>query len=317
MRGVLAFVRTVEAGSLSAAARQLGVSTVSVSRNIQRLERELGVRLLNRTTRNVAPTGEGRAFYESTRQALSELEAAFSALREARGEPTGTVRMSVATAFARLYVLPQLTELRRRFPRLVIELQAADRLADLVAEGFDFGLRSGALPERDIVVRRLRDAPRVVCASPAYLRTHGAPPSPEGLREHECIALRSVVTGRVSRWEFRREGESFALEVHGRMVCNDLLTAADAAVAGLGIAQLPAYVVATDIRAGRLHSLLAGFAAQPTPLYIYYPSRLLSPRVRVVVEFLLEQLGQHPELAFDPNVECGDNPPALEIGQGR
>src|SRR5512141_188076 len=116
VRGVLAFVRTVEAGSLSAAARQLGVSTVSVSRNIQRLERELGVRLLNRTTRNVAPTGEGRAFYESTRQALSDLEAAHNLLREARGEPTGTVRMTVATAFARLYVLPQLVALRRRHP---------------------------------------------------------------------------------------------------------------------------------------------------------------------------------------------------------
>lgn len=307
VRGVLAFVRTVEAGSLSAAARQLGVSTVSVSRNIQRLERELGVRLLNRTTRSIAPTGEGRAFYESTRQALTDLEAAHTALREARGEPTGAVRMCVTTAFAHRYVMPELVELRRRYPRVTVELQTTDRLADLVGDGFDFGVRSGALPERELVVRRLPDAPQVVCASPAYLRAHGTPPSPEALREHECIGVRSGVTGRVSRWSFRRDGETFEMEVRAQTICHDLETAADAALAGLGIAELPAYGVAPHIRAGRLATLLPSYAGPPSPLYVYYPNRLLSPRVRAVVQFLLEQLARHPDLAFDPNADLVDD----------
>jgi DNA-binding transcriptional LysR family regulator len=199
LRGIVAFVRTVSAGSFSGAARQLGVTTVAVSRNVQRLERELGVRLLQRTTRSLSMTEEGRRLFEATRGALSALETAHEAIAERVSEPSGLVRILAVTGFSRLYVVPLLATMRARFPRLSFELQSSDRVVDMVEEGFDVGIRVGQVSDGHVVVRKLADVPRVICAAPDYLASRAAECR---RRLASCPSTSASLIGR------RRPGES-------------------------------------------------------------------------------------------------------------
>ncbi len=301
IRGITSFVRVAAAGSFSQAARQLGVSTVAVSRNVQRLESELGVRLLNRTTRRVSLTEEGRALFETSRGALAELEAAHETIAERRSEAAGLVRVTSATVFGRMYVLPLLGEFRARYPRVEVELSLADRLIDMVAESYDVGICLGQIPESNAVVRKLADVPRFVCASPQYLMRHGAPQTPSQLSSHECIRYRSIASGQPSRWEFGREAALEGYDVRGHLVVNDILAVCDAAIAGLGLAQLATFVATPHIRKGRLVPVLADYAPPQFPVSLYYPARRLqAARARVFVEFVLQRLTNHPDLVFDP-----------------
>ena len=301
IRGITAFVRVASAGSFSQAARQLGVSTVSVSRNVQRLESELGVRLLNRTTRRVSLTEEGRALFETSRGALAELEAAHDSIAENRSEPAGLVRFTSASAFGRLYVLPLLSELRARYPRIEVELSLADRLIDMVAESYDIGIRIGEIPDSNTVVRKLADVPRFVVASPQYLTRHGAPQTPGQLAAHECIRYRSIASGRPVRWEFGRGAQTQAYDVHGHLILNDVLAVCDATIAGLGLAQLPTFIATPHIRDGRLVPVLTHYAPAQFPVSLYYPARRLQAmRARVLIDFILQRLTNHPDLVFDP-----------------
>src|SRR5690242_3509349 len=301
IRGITSFVRVAAAGSFSQAARQLGVSTVAVSRNVQRLESALGVRLLNRTTRRVSLTEEGRALFETSRGALAELEAAHETIAERRTEPAGLVRVTSATVFGRMYVLPLLGEFRARYPRVEVELSLADRLIDMVAESYDVGIRIGVIPDSNIVVRKLADVPRLVCASPQYLMRHGAPQSPSQLAAHECIRYRSIASGRPLRWEFGRGAAMESYDVRGHLILNDILAVCDAAIAGLGLAQLATFIATPHIREGRLVPVLTDYAPPHFPLSLYYPARRLqAARARVFVDFVLQRLTNHPDLVFDP-----------------
>ena len=301
LRSIVSFVRTASAGSFSAAARQLGVTTVSVSRNVQRLERNLGVRLLNRTTRSLSLTEEGRALYEMSRHALAELEAAHDAIVDRGAEAAGLVRATTVSSLGRLYVLPLLKEFRERYPKVQVELLATDRIVDMIAEGFDVGVRAGSVPDANIVVRKLADVPRVVCAAPAYIERQGEPAAPDDLVGHDCISFRLASTGRLMKWEFRRDGDPFAIEVRGSLVLNDMLAVCDAAVAGLGLAQLPTYLATPYLRDGRLQPVLIDFAPPEIAFFVHYPARRLQPaRVRVFVDFLVDRLAGHPDLTFDP-----------------
>jgi DNA-binding transcriptional LysR family regulator len=301
IRGITAFVRVASAGSFSQAARQLGVSTVAVSRNVQRLESELGVRLLNRTTRRVSLTEEGRALFETSRGALAELEAAHDSIAEKRSDPAGLVRITSASAFGRLYVLPLMGEFRARYPRIEVELSLADRLTDMTGESFDIGIRVGEIPQSNTVVRKLADVPRFVVASPQYLTRHGAPQTPGQLAGHECLRYRSIGSGKPMRWEFGRGAETQAYDVGGHLILNDVLAVCDAAIAGLGLAQLATFIATPHIRAGRLVPVLTQHAPPLFPLSLYYPARRLQPaRARVLIEFLLKRLANHPDLIFDP-----------------
>src|SRR5438477_7228823 len=227
IRGITSFVRVAAAGSFSQAARQLGVTTVAVSRNVQRLEGELGVRLLNRTTRRVSLTEEGRALFETSRNALAELEAAHETIAERRTEPAGLVRVTSAGVFGRIYVLPLLEEFRARYPRIEVEMSLADRVVDMVAENYDVGFRVGEIPDSNTIVRKIADVPRFVCASPQYLMRHGAPQTPGQLAAHECIRYRSINSGRPRRWEFGRGNEIEGFDVHGHLIFNDILAVCD------------------------------------------------------------------------------------------
>lgn len=301
IRGITSFVRVATAGSFSQAARQLGVSTVAVSRNVQRLETELGVRLLNRTTRRVSLTDEGRELFETSRGALAELEAARETIADRRREPAGLVRVTSPSVFGRAYVLPLLTEFRARYPRIEVELSFADRLIDIVAEGYDVAIRAGEIAQPNAVVRKLADVPRFVCASPQYLMKHGAPQTPGQLAAHECIRYRSVNSGRPLRWEFGRGAGMKSYDVRGHLILNDVLAVCDAAVAGLGLAQLATFIVTPHIRDGRLVPVLADYTPPLFPISLYYPARRLqAARTRAFVEFVLQHLADHPDLLFDP-----------------
>jgi len=300
LRGIVAFVRTVNAGSFSAAARQLGVTTVAVSRNVQRLERQLGVRLLQRTTRSLSMTEEGRRFFEATRNALVALEMAHEAVALRRHEPSGLVRILSPTGFSRLYVVPLLLAMRARYPRLQFELQSSDRTIDMVEEGFDVGIRAGPVADAAVVVRKLTDIPRVICASPAYLVRRGVPSSLQDLSTHECIAYRSPSTGRIVKWEFGGDvPESY--EPHAVLTLNDIFAVCDAAIAGHELVQLPTFIATPPIRNGELVPVFVDRASAPAQLVLQYPARPLTPaRVRVVVDYLYEKLHDHPDLTFDP-----------------
>ena len=301
IRGIVSFVHTVSAGSFSDAARQLGISTVSVSRNVQRLERELGVRLLYRTTRSLSLTDEGRTLYEASRHVLAELDAAREAASDRRDEAAGLVRATSVSALGRLYVVPLLPKFRERYPRVRIELLSADRIVDMIAEGFDVGIRAGTVPDANIVVRKLADVPRVVCAAPDYIAEHGEPSTPDELVSHDCINFRLASTGRVMKWEFRQGEDTLAIEGRGALVLNDMQAVGEAAVARLGLAQLPSFVAMPHIRDGRLLPVLIDYAPPPVPFFVHYAARRLQPaRVRVFVDFLIEHLANHPDLTFDP-----------------
>jgi DNA-binding transcriptional LysR family regulator len=301
LRGIVAFVRTVSAGSFSEAARQLGVTTVAVSRNVQRLERELGVRLLQRTTRSLGMTEEGRRLFEATRHALCTLETAHEAIAERRSEPSGLVRILSMTAFSRLYVVPLLAALRARYPRLSLELNASDRIVDMVEEGFDVGIRIGKPTDGNVVVRKLADVPRAVCASRDYLARRGAPQTLADLPNHDAIAYRSPSSGRIVKWEFGDLAGAELPQANAVLTLNDMVAVCDAAVAGHGLVQLPTYIATPALRAGLLAPVLTNVESTPAQLMLHYPSRPLTPaRVRVVVDFLYERLHAHPDLTLDP-----------------
>jgi len=300
LRGIVAFVRTVSAGSFSGAARQLGVTTVAVSRNVQRLEKHLGVRLLQRTTRSLSMTEEGRRLFDATRNALSALETAHEAIAERVNEPSGLVRILSLTGFSRLYVVPLLGSLRARYPRLQFEVQASDRVVDMVEEGFDVAIRIGQIADGNVVVRKLADVPRVVCASPDYLVRRGLPATPADLSAHDCIAFRSPASGRIVKWEFGGDAPA-AYEPQATVTLNDLFAVCEAAIGGHGLAQLPTFIATPRIRDGQLVPVLVDRVSSFAHLVLQYPARPLTPaRVRVVVDFLYQKLHDHPDLTFDP-----------------
>lgn len=299
LRGIEAFVRTVDAGSFSAAARQLGVSPVAVSRNVARLERNLGVQLLQRTTHTLSLTDEGRQLCETARASLAALAAACEATAERQSAPAGLVRVTTIVGFGRLYVVPLLAEFHARYPRVQVELVMSDRVVDTVLEGFDVGIRIGAAPQTSMVVRKLADISRVICAAPEYLARRGVPHAPDEIAWHDCIRHRSASTGRLTVWELRRD-DPVSIVPEGPVTLNDLLAVGEAAVAGLGLAQLPAFIAAPHLRSGRLLPVLEGYSTASVPLVMFYPPRhRMAARVHAFTSFIRARLENHPDLALD------------------
>jgi DNA-binding transcriptional LysR family regulator len=289
-----AFARIVEAGSFSAAARELGRSKSSVSKRIARLEDRLGVRLLNRTTRRLSLTEAGRSFYEGCRRMLSEAEAAERAVAHLSGAPRGTLRVNVAMSFGVLHVAPALAGFMRRYPELSVELVLDDREVDLVEEGFDLGVRIRALPDSSLIARRLAPSRRFVCAAPSYLEAHGAPEAPEDLPRHACL-LYSYQAQR-SVWRLGGPAGERRVGVSGRLTANNGGALRNAALAGLGLAFLPSFIVGEDLRRGRLRRVLPDWRdADDIAVHAVYPAgRNLSPKVRVFVDHLAERFGPEP-----------------------
>jgi DNA-binding transcriptional LysR family regulator len=289
------FIRVLDTGSISAAARSLDMSTAVASARLKRLERGLGVRLLHRTTRRLRPTAEGMALAGQGRSLVEDLEALTSNLRQSGRNVTGTLRVTVSATFGREYISPLLPAFLNTHPGLRMSMDLSDLVVDLPSGGFDLAIRIGELEDSSLIARKLATNRRVICASPDYLRRHGTPRTPADLQQHECLLLVGT-QGRRDTWKFGdgKRGQ-VSVRVSGRIECNQGELLRDAAVAGLGIAMHSSWHVVNDLRAGRLKPLLTNYPLADTGIYALTPQRRLVPqRVRAFIDYLAESFGDVP-----------------------
>ena len=280
-------VRVVERQSFSAAASDLGLPRSSATTAIRRLEERLGVRLLQRTTRQVAPTAEGEIYYRRCKAILAEIEDAEAAL--AGGEARGLLRIDVHGPMARTFVLPGLPAFLARHPGLTLHIGEGDRFVDLVREGYDCVIRAGEIADSDLIVHRLGLAHEGTFASPAYLARKGTPRTLDDLQGHEMIGFSSSRTGQVLPLEFTVDNQLRTLTLPSRVTVTNSETYAALARLGFGLIQAPRHPYARDLAAGALAEVLPDHPPSPTPISVLYPkSRQLSPRVRVFIDWLVE-----------------------------
>jgi len=284
------FVRVVDAGSLSGAARSLPSSLTSVSRQISALEERFGTRLLLRTTRRLALTDDGRMLYERAKSILGELKEVELALSSGRDEPSGRIRVSAPSLMGRLWIAPLLAEFLRRYRSVSVELLLVDRSVDMVEEDIQLSLRVGHLRDSQLVARKLADIQMIVCASPSYLERCGVPQSPSDLRRHDCLVF-SDAPG-VGEWRFKEEVKrECKIRISGRLWVNSLDALVSAAKEGAGIIRVPSWQVEADLATGRLRRILVDHEPPPTPVHLLFQSsRLASPKIRVFVDYLVEQM---------------------------
>lgn len=289
------FLRVLDLGSISAAARSLDLSVAVASQRLKRLERDLGVRLLHRTTRQLHATPEGAALAEQGRALVEDLEALTGGLRQSATEVSGTLRVTMSAAFGSQYISPLLPDFLALYPRVKLSVNLNDQILDLVGSGFDLGIRVGALGDSGLVARQLATNRRVLCASQAYLQRHGIPRTPADLAAHNCLLLVGS-QGRQEVWHFTdRKGREITQRVQGRFESNQGVLLREAVVAGLGIAMHSVWHVHEQLRSGQLQVLLPDYSIATTGIHAVMPQRrLVPPRVRAFVDFLAERLGTRP-----------------------
>ena len=280
---MLSFVRVAESGSFTAAATQLGVSVSAVAKAVTRLEEDLGVQLLVRTTRRLALNDDGREFFARCQRILNEIEDAESAVRGAREQPRGRLRMVMPTMFGRLTFLPHVAEFNARYPEIVLDVSFEDRRVNLIERGLDLAVQVGELDDSNYLTRLLHRGPRVTAASPAYLKRHGEPKTPDDLAQHNCILSNF---GPV--WHFSLRGRIVPVTVRGNLVVTGGEAMREAALLGLGIAQSNGWTFRHDLAAGTLKPLLEPYAVEGRPLSIVYPpTRHVPSKLRVMIDFLV------------------------------
>ncbi len=283
-----ALAAIVEQGSFARAATHLGVTPSALSQTVRALEERLGVRLLNRTTRSVAPTEAGARLVARVGPALAELSAAVAEVDPATEGERGVVRLNVPRVVARYLLMPVLGRLAQAHPHLTLELSIDDAMTDIVAGRFDAGVRLGERLDRDMVAVKLGEELRMVAvASPAYLERHGEPRTPRDLLRHRCINWRSPSTGLLYPWEFERRGRAFELVVAGPLIVNEGEMARLAAEEGVGIAYLTSREVQSGLDEGTLRSVLDAWSPSFEGFHLYYPDRRhVSPALRLLLDFL-------------------------------
>jgi len=287
---VVAFAAAARNGSFAKAARELSQTPSTIAKSIGRLESQLGVKLFHRTTRQVSLTADGQQLFSQCQRILDEVELLRSAAAGARGEPSGLLRIEAPLTYGKRVVLPVLAKLLERHPRLRIDARLSDQVSDVIREGLDAVIRTGTLSDSRLVARQIGQQSLVVCASPAYLERHGTPRIPADLGQHQCLLFRMPSSGRDRPWQFRIDGDIVEVQPDSRLRLGDGEALVDAAIAGLGIAQVPDYMAADAHGAGRVVEVLREFRAPPIPISVVYPtSRMLPPRVRVLIDALSER----------------------------
>ncbi len=290
---IAVFARIVGTGSLSAAARDLGLSPALISRRLAALEARLGVRLINRTTRSLHLTDEGASYYETCTRVLAEMEEADAAVSAGRAEPRGVLRVALPASFGNQHVAPLVPAFAARYPLVQLALSLSDRAVSVVEEGFDLAIRIADLADSSLAARKLAPNRRVVCASPAYLRRYGAPRAPEDLAQHNCL----TTTDFSMHWDYRApDGKPGSVRVTGRYACDNWEVLRDWALAGMGVALKSTWDVRRHLEDGSLVSLLPGYTfASDVAIYAVYPHRRHLPaKTRVFIEFLAESFGPEP-----------------------
>jgi DNA-binding transcriptional LysR family regulator len=287
------FARVAEAKSFSAAARKLGLSKSLVSKQVTQLEKSVGARLLNRTTRAMSLTEAGAVFYGHCARIVEELEEAKLAVNKLNSEPRGLLRITAPVAFGTLHVAPALPAFLARHEDLKIEMVITDRIADLADEGFDMAIRIAREPGQLLVARRLAADRRKMCATPGYFGRHGIPRTPKDLSRHNCLTY----THLNPQGAWRLEGPHGHVQVTaaGNLTLNDDEALSQAVLGGLGIAILPTFIIGKDLQAGRLKAVLSDYIPVERHIYaVYLPNRQLSAKVRAFIDFLVERFGPEP-----------------------
>lgn len=297
LSAIRAFISVSDAGGFAPAARELGLATSSVTRQVSALEDHLGTQLLNRSTRSVTLTDAGRYYLEDVRCLIEDLEAADRRICEGDTQARGLLRIGVPVAFARLHVSPHLPAYLQAHPEVAVELVLSDRDANFVEERLDLAVRLGALADSSLIARKLAPHRRVVCASSAYLEKRGVPRSPSELTSHDCLTF--SYADRTRRWRFARGGEDEAVSVRGSLQANSSEVLLDAALAGVGLALLPTWLVGPHLSNGSLQVLLpdwqAGAANTTAAVYgLFPPNRRGSLKVGSFLDHLQETFGSPP-----------------------
>ena len=287
------FARVVETKSFSAAARDLGLSKSLVSKQVTQLEKSLGARLLNRTTRNMSLTEAGAVFYEHCARIVEELEEAKLAVGLLHSEPRGILKMSASVAFGTLHIAPALPAFLSRHPDLKIDLAITDRLVDLAEEGYDVAIRIAAELAPNLVARRLAPVNRKICATPEYFERMGIPETPHDLEHHNC--LRYTIFNPQAPWRLKGPDGEILVETSGNLTLNDDEALSQAVLGGLGVALLPTFIIGNDLQNGRLKSVLSEYIPRERDIYaVYLPNRHLSAKVRAFIDYLIECIGPQP-----------------------
>jgi len=291
---ITAFATVVEESGFAAAARAMGMSRSQVNKAVINLEDDLGVQLLQRTTRQVSPTPSGRAFYEKCRTILDDLAEAEQSLKDTSDRPAGTLKINAPLSFGVGHFSPALVDFMKRYPDITTELDLSDRFVDPVADGYDMTIRIGApLPMPSLIDHEIVEMKRVLCAAPSFVKEHGTPAAPEHLADFSCLHYGNLATG--NTWPLERDGVTKNVRIKGTLCSNNGDVLRDGAVAGLGIALLPTFIVGKELQAGQLVTVLPDW--KPTTLQLcllYPPNRHLASRVRLLVEFIYERFGEHP-----------------------
>ena len=288
------FLAVIETGSFTGAAEKLGTSSGQASKLISRLETELGVRLLNRTTRSVAPTEAGRAYYDRLKPLVDEFDTLDLDIRNISQSPRGRLRLTSPLTFGTLELAPALNASAGLYPDIELDVSFSDRVVNLVDEGFDLAVRVGRPGDSSLIIRRLCAVRIVVVGAPGYLEEHSAPEAPPELERHCCIIDTNF--REPNRWPFKgKNGEVEMASVAGRIRYSNAEACVQAAELGLGLACVPAFVAGDALRAGRLVRLLPEFETDPYDVHVLYPhSRHLAAKVRLLVDFLSERYRQTP-----------------------
>jgi DNA-binding transcriptional LysR family regulator len=287
------FARVVEARSFSGAARRLGVSKSVVSKHITRIEKRLGVRLLNRTTRRLSLTEVGAAFYERCAQIVSQAEEAELIATRSHSEPRGLLKVNVPVAFGVRHIAPALAEFSAPHAELRIDMTFNDRSVDLAEEGYDVVVQIANRLDGAFISRRLAPIHRIVCATPEYWSRHRKPETPDDLVHHNCLAYTYLNVQ--NEWCFAAEGAEMRVPISGNLRVNNENALWRAALGGLGVALLPTFIAGEDLQSGALEAALTGYAVPANTVYaIYLPNRHLSAKVRAFIDFFVQRFAPEP-----------------------
>jgi DNA-binding transcriptional LysR family regulator len=287
------FARVVEEKSFSGAARRLSLSKSLVSKYVTQLERSMGARLLNRTTRALSVTEAGAVLYEHAARIVEQMEDAKLALGSLQSSPRGILRISAPVAFGRLHVASALPEFLAPYPELKIDMVTTDRFVDLADEGYDVVVRILGEPPPNVVARKLAPVNRRICATPEYFERHGVPRVPQDLERHNCLTY--TYFNPQDRWRLRGPDGDISVRASGNLRLNDDDALAEAVRAGLGVALLPTFIVGKDLQSGGLQSVLSDYVPLERHIYaVYLPNRHLSAKARAFIDFFLTRIGPEP-----------------------
>jgi DNA-binding transcriptional LysR family regulator len=292
---MMAFAKVVETKSFSAAADALRTSKSLVSKQVSNLESALGVKLLNRTTRRMSLTEIGAAYYEHCARIAQEIDAAAETVTQLQAEPRGVLKITSPVIFSSMHLAPALQTFLKRYEHVDVELNASDRVIDIVEEGYDLAIRITENPSPTMVARKIGPVRWVTCASPDFLKRHGAPRTPQELNDHQCLVYLGL-PAQHSGWRYRVGSKEVTMHVTGKCRVNNSEVLLQLALGGAGIVMFPTYILGPYLKSGRLVEILADSVANPdTYLYAtYLPNRYMLPKVRAFIDHLMEHFGPEP-----------------------